>query len=104
MNAICRMVAVVAITIIASSVYAQPQSAQHTKQLRRITPRDGQRVSVVLKDGQRVTGTVGTVFSRGFDVHQLNGTPVFVQYRTVAALLDPDTGAVVGTVPGEPMS
>jgi hypothetical protein len=104
MNAIRRMVAVVAITTIASAViYAQPQSSQRTGRLRRITLQEGQRVSAALKDGQRVSGTVGTVFSRGFDVHQLDGTLVFVEYRIVATLLDPDTGAIVGTVPDAPM-
>jgi hypothetical protein len=105
MSAFRRMVAVVAVITVASSVIsAQPQSSQSTGLLRRITPQEGQRVSAALKDGHRVNGTVGTVLSRGFDVYQLNGTRVFVEYRTVAALLNPDTGAIVGTVPGEPMS
>jgi hypothetical protein len=105
MNAFRRMVAVVAITTVASSVIcAQPRSSQSTGMLQRITPQEGQRVSVALKDGERVGGTVGTVFKRGFDVHQLDGSRVFVANRSVATLLDPDTGAIVGTVRDEPMS
>jgi hypothetical protein len=105
MNAIRRMVAVVAIITVASSVLsAQPQSSPRSGHLRRIWPQEGQRVSAVLTDGQRVSGTVGAVFSRGFDVHQLDGTRLFVEYRIVVALLDPDTGAIVGTIPDEPLS
>ena len=56
----------------------------------------GDRVWVVLNAGRRIAGVVGDRSTDGFSVEQEGGAEVLVKYRTVMALLDPGTGAVVG--------
>jgi hypothetical protein len=76
---------------------AQPASAQEPP---RIELRDrlnrGEAISIELKNGRRVTGTVGDTQWDGFWVEHQADPASFVRFRAARAILDPDTGALIG--------
>jgi len=56
----------------------------------------GDRIALELRDGRRISGIVGARLTAGFYLDERTASEVFVKYSMVRALLDPDTGAVIG--------
>jgi len=77
-------------------VNSAPAFAQDARIELRECLRRGDAVSVELKNGRRLAGAVGDTQSDGFWIEHPPAEPSFVRFRSVRAVLDPDTGAVIG--------
>ena len=92
-------------SVLSLIVVASLASSSFPQGLPQIELRDrltrGDAISVELKDGRRVTGTVGDTQWDGFWVEHPPEAPSFVAFRSARAVLDPDTGDVVGVVSHE---
>jgi len=99
MKAAHRMMAIVLVLL------ALPPRTLHAQQPRQVNLQAafdrGDRIAVELRDGRRVSGIVGSRLTAGvyIKVSERTGAETFVKYRTVRAVLDPDSGAVIG-IPG----
>jgi hypothetical protein len=63
-----------------------------------VSRRDGAVISVELKDGSRLTGSVGALRNDRFELIQQSPNRDMVPYAQVAAFLDPATGQVLAAV------
>src|SRR5690242_3697457 len=72
------------------------QSAAAAAQDLRTSLTRGERIAVALTDGEQLTGIVAGRLNGGFEL-QLpeRGSPRFIKYGEVRALLDPDTREVL---------
>jgi len=93
-NALNRVVALVLVFGALLSGTLQAQQPQRVV-LETALGRD-ERITVQLHDGRRLSGVVGARLTAGFYLNERTDSEVFVRYGTVKALLDPDTGIVVG--------
>src|SRR6266513_1822333 len=97
MRRLCALVMAVAAAGTAQPVLAQqPPRIELREHLNR-----GEAISIELKNGRRVTGTVGDAQRDGFWVEHPPVEPSFVRFGSAAAVLDPTTGTIIGIVAHE---
>lgn len=58
----------------------------------------GDTITVELKSGRRISGTVGDAETEGFWIERPPAAPTFVDFRAARFLRDPNTDAVVARV------
>jgi hypothetical protein len=76
---------------------AQESHRQPSETNLRTSLNRGERIAIELTDHEQLTGLVGARLNHGFELQPTDaGKPRFVKYSDVTAILDPDTGEVVG--------
>jgi hypothetical protein len=92
----------VTLSLVLSSLPAAAESAQAGRsqdppgiELREHLNR-GEPIGIELKNGRCITGTVGDTQWDGFWLEHPPAPATFISFRATRALLDPDTGLVIG--------